>query len=81
MQHISDRLNECTSDEAIAELNKYHCCPTKETRYQAVRDSVGELMKVIFENCPQCEDRNEALKSLRMVRMWANSAIALEGVK
>jgi len=81
MEHISDYLNDISSEEAIIELNKYHNCVTKEPKYAAIRDSISELMKVIFDNCPKCEDRKEALKCARLVRMWANSAIALEDLK
>lgn len=81
MQHISDVLNELDSQQAIIELNKYHCDPAKEDKYQAIRNGVGALMTAIFEHVPKCDDRKQALQSLRLTRMWANSAIALQGVE
>ena len=79
MTHISNLIGSSGfSYEEIAELNKYHNCPSKEMNYQEVRDACNALMMVIVNNCPVCEDRTTALQSVRLARMWANSAIALD---
>ena len=78
--HISDELylTEVVSTELIHEVNLFHPSKDKEERFTAVREACEELMQVVCNNCPMCDDRVEALKSIRLVRMWANSSIALE---
>ena len=80
MIHISDRLHEDLSASDISELNKYHKHPSKEAKYQNIRDACNILMIALQDNCPRCKDREEAIKTVRLTRMWANSAIALDEV-
>lgn len=66
------------SDEFVKDLHAYHNDPTKEKKFAEVRAACEFLFKVVAENCPQCADRTTALQTVRLVRMWANSAIALD---
>ena len=72
--------SENLTDEFFEELNRYHDDPSKNARFAAVREVCVQMMKVGRDNCPSCADRTKALQYVRSVRMWANSAIALEGV-
>lgn len=47
--------------------------------FEQVRDGCLALGKVILRKVPECADRSEALRDLRAIRMWCNSAIALDG--
>jgi hypothetical protein len=79
--HLSNILsNEDLTNEQIHDLNDYHYDVAKLPRYKAVRDACELLMIVIRDNAPRCADRTKAFQKLRVVRMLANSAIALEGV-
>jgi len=49
-------------------------------KFIVVQKALLEAAKVVEENCPSCADRSHALRLLRDVRMWANAAIALDGV-
>lgn len=77
--HISDLLNDLTASDII-ELNKYHDHPSKNERYQKIRDKCNDLMVSIMDNCPPCADRIAAINAVRQARMWANSAIALDKI-
>lgn len=50
-----------------------------QERMTQVRESSIALAKVILRVVPDCPDRSTALRELRNVRMWANSALALGG--
>lgn len=79
--HLSNLVSGAEfKDEFVKELNKYHDEPNKDKKYNEVREACEFLFKVIVENCPQCTDRTTALQTVRLARMWANSAIALDGV-
>jgi hypothetical protein len=80
ISHPSDLLNELDA-ESIEHLNKYHDHPSKNGKYAAVRSASSLLMRIIAKNCPPCADRIAAINSVRLARMWANSAIALEQVE
>ena len=49
-------------------------------KFIAVQAALLEAAKVVEENCPPCADRSHTLRLLRDARMWANAAIALDGV-
>jgi hypothetical protein len=79
--HISDVIGTPFFGKSnLEELNKYHNSPDKEAKYQAVRKACENLMAVILDNCPSCRDQTEAIHATRLVRMWANSAIALDEI-
>lgn len=46
---------------------------------EQVREAAITLGKVILRVVPACPDRSTALRDLRSVRMWANSALSLHG--
>ena len=77
-KHLSDLITGDLDTNDIIELHKYHNDPSKEAKYQAIRDSCVDLMVVVQDNCPECFDRTMAFQAIREVRMLANSAIALE---
>lgn len=76
--HISDRLHETLTSEEVKDLNAYHNDPNKVPKYAEIRAACENLMRVIYAKCPQSIDRTTAIQYVRMTRMWANSAIALE---
>ena len=47
--------------------------------FELLRQKVVALGEEITLLCPDCSDRDEALRRLRDCRMWANSAIAHKG--
>lgn len=49
-------------------------------KFVAVRNGIEAAYKAVEENCPPCADRSHTLRLLRDARMWANAAIALDGV-
>lgn len=51
----------------------------KPERYEAVRGAAKELARVIFDNCPGCADRTDAIRKVREAVMTANASIALDG--
>lgn len=80
MAHISNEIRNLPV-EKIEDLNKYHCAPEKEAKYAEIRKACSALMKAILENAPECADRTTALQTVRLARMWSNSAIALDGIE
>ena len=78
--HVSNEIGRQKefSDEFVKDLNAYHDDSSKEKKYAEVREACELLFKVVANNCPQCADRTTALQTVRLVRMWANSAIALD---
>jgi hypothetical protein len=69
------------SSTDIVELNAYHCPAGKEQNFAKVREAAVNFMETLVEECPTCADRTRALQCIREARMWANSAIALDGVE
>lgn len=49
-------------------------------KFVAVRDALLNAANVVEANCPPCADRSHTLRLLRDARMWADAAIALDGV-
>ena len=47
--------------------------------FELLRHKVVALGEEIVLLCPDCGDRDRALRQLRDCRMWANSAIAHKG--
>lgn len=68
------------TDDQIVEMFLYHP-PTEEKRraYAEINSAAAGFMTAVQEWVPEGADRDKAVTSLRVARMWANSAIALEG--
>lgn len=66
--------------EAAIEINKYHDAPEAQPRFDDIREHCVGLMVALVRNCPPGPYRSTAISRLQEVRMWANGAIALEGV-
>lgn len=76
MSHPSNRI---THDD-VETVCAYHA-PTQDdiARYAEIRKAAIDFMHVILTVVPECADRSTALRCVREARMWANSAIALNG--
>jgi hypothetical protein len=62
------------------ELFRYHPpTPQDLPKFQAVNQAAKNFAEVLRANCPRCEDFINAMERIREARMWANSAIALQG--
>ena len=49
--------------------------------YQAIRQAAFVLANTIEANAPDCADKTIAMNKVREAAMWANAAIALEGLR
>lgn len=67
--------------EIVAELFKHHP-PTSDQLplYAAINQAAKNFAEIILANVPRGQDRNVALNCLRNVSMFANAAIALNGL-
>ena len=45
-------------------------------KYEAIRNKAKELGLIISMDCPDSDEKGQALKALREVVMWANASIA-----
>jgi hypothetical protein len=70
-----------SSEEIVAEFFKYHA-PTETTipKHAAINQAAKNFAEVIMANCPSGADRTGAINCIRMARMTANAAIALNGL-
>jgi hypothetical protein len=70
-----------SSEEVVAEFFKYHA-PNERTipKYAAINQAAKNFAEVILANCPAGHDRTGAINCIRMARMTANAAIALNGL-
>ena len=48
-------------------------------RHAEIGGAAAAFAVALMEHAPDCLDRDKAMECLRAARMWANSAIALEG--
>ena len=81
MTHLSNLVGSPgLNREQIQEINAYHCPAGKDVNFSAVRSAAENFMEILTKYCPPCADRTKALQHVRSARMWANSAIALDGV-
>lgn len=48
-------------------------------KYKAIRAAAKDFALVIFDNCPACADRTDAIRKVREAVMTANASIALDG--
>jgi hypothetical protein len=70
-----------TETEILAELFSYHP-PTPHTlpKFAAINQAAKNFAEVVLQNCPRGSDRSAAIGSIRLARMIANAAIALNGL-
>ena len=70
-----------TDADVLAQLFSYHP-PTIETlpKFQAINQAAKNFAEVVLQNCPPSSDRSGAINAIRMARMVANAAIALNGL-
>lgn len=70
-----------SDEEVVAELFKYHS-PNERTipKYAAINQAAKNFAEVVLANCPRGGDRSAAINSIRVARMIANAAIALNGL-
>ncbi len=68
-----------TEDEVHQALTYQKPDEQQTNKFNILIGSFEELMQDILEVCPDCDDRENALRQLRDCRMWANSAIAHKG--
>ena len=72
---------EKTSKEILDEFFSYHP-PTPHTlpNFQAINQAAKNFAEVVLQNCPSSQDRSNVINMIRAARMWANAAIALNGL-
>lgn len=70
-----------SSEEIVSELFKYHP-PNDITipKYAAINQAAKNFAEIILATCPPGSDRSAAINCIRMARMTANAAIALNGL-
>lgn len=76
------QLGRAYSDaEILAQVFSYHP-PTPHTllKFQAINQAAKNFAEVILQNCPRGTDRAQAIELIRVARMMANAAVALNGV-
>ena len=68
--------------ENVHEVVRYHPPQTQERKdaHERIAQMTEQALLTILETCPECEDRETAIVCIREARMWANSAIALDGM-
>jgi hypothetical protein len=73
-------LDNSIGRDPFDELFRYHPpTPQDLPKFQAVNQAAKNFAEVLRANCPRCEDFVNAMERIREARMWANSAIALQG--
>lgn len=74
-KHPSDEI----SLDNVHDVVRYHR-PTDDQvqRHERLAEASELLLTTILENCPESSDRIEALKHVRMAKMLASAAVALE---
>jgi hypothetical protein len=70
-----------SSEEIVAELFKYHA-PNELTipKFAAINQAAKNFAEVVLANCPGGHDRATVINCIRNARMFANAAIALNGL-
>lgn len=66
--------------ELLTHLFTYHNDPAKVPTYDAINRATRICAEAILHAVPPCADRTHALRLIRDVRMWANAAVACDGV-
>lgn len=66
----------------IIEATTYHeGTPEQKQGYDAINRATAMMLTAIFQYCPPCADRTDALRKARETRMMANAAIACNGLQ
>lgn len=77
-------LNQCarpmTTEERLNHIFKYQDDPRKIPNYIAIRTAAKHLAEVITQNSPTSVDQTTAIRCVREAVMWANAAVALDGI-
>lgn len=69
-------------EERLDWLFEYHpATPEQTLKYGAITKAAKEFARVILTECPECDDQSVAFRAVREARMWANAAIACNGVR
>ena|ERR1700688_744703 len=70
-----------TEAQTLTELFRYHP-PTPENlpKFAAINQAAKNFAEVILQNCPSGDDRRVAMNCIRNARMFANSAVTLNGL-
>lgn len=70
-----------SSSEVLRELFSYHP-PTPNTlpKFAAINQAAKNFAEVILQNCPRSADLSDAIQKIREARMFANAAVALNGL-
>jgi hypothetical protein len=68
--------------ENVHEAMRYHPPETEARKiaHGAVNAAAEEFVRVLLEYMPECADGTTAIRRVREARMYANSAIALNGM-
>ena len=70
--------------ENVHEVMTYHppqhANPNTPKKYKNIETAAEAFARVILDNAPECADRSEALRMVRLAKMWANSSVALDGL-
>ena len=65
------------AEKAIENIFTYHAPKNdQKERYEKIRNKAKEMAYLINKICPDCAEKYEALKNLRISIMWANAGIA-----
>lgn len=76
----SDAYRPMSDDELLRHIFTYHDDPNKIPNYVAIRTAGKHFAEAILQNVKPCADRTEALRMARLAVLWANAALALDGV-
>ena len=68
--------------ENLNEVMRYHPPPTRVAiqKHERVWNAAERFADELLVLCPDCKDREKAIEHIRAAKMWANSAIALDGL-
>ena len=74
-------MAERISLDNLHEITRYHPPDTQDriAAHEAINANIEDIMSIILRVVPECAQRTTALNKCLEARMWANSAIALEG--
>ena len=76
----SDAYRPMSDAELLTHIFTYHDDPNKVPNYTAIRTAGKHFAEVVLQNVKPCADRTEALRMVRLAVLWANAALALDGV-
>lgn len=65
----------------LEEVMTYHApTPEQQMKYAAIKEAAIAFAAVLLDQCPPCADTSAALRCVREAKIWANSAVALNGL-